>query len=51
MDTQDSPQLQQRRIKVGAARIAYGVAGNGPLVLLTHDLSGSIRWCRYIIER
>ncbi|HEX9370113.1 MAG TPA: alpha/beta hydrolase [Roseiflexaceae bacterium] len=36
--------IEQRRIQVGHAKIAYQVAGDGPPLVLIHGLSGSSRW-------
>src|SRR3954451_13212601 len=46
MITQNFPQLERRRAKIGPATIAYEVAGSGPPVVLVHGLSGSSRWWR-----
>src|SRR3954451_4790444 len=46
MITQNFPQLERRRAKIGPATIAYEVAGAGPPVVLVHGLSGSSRWWR-----
>jgi pimeloyl-ACP methyl ester carboxylesterase len=44
MIAQESLRPERRRIKVGAATIAYEVAGAGPPLVLVHGLSGSSRW-------
>ncbi|HEU5099594.1 MAG TPA: alpha/beta fold hydrolase, partial [Roseiflexaceae bacterium] len=49
MVTQNSVRLVQQQAKVGPARIAYQVAGDGPPVVLVHGLSGSGRWWRRTI--
>ncbi|MBK9715898.1 MAG: alpha/beta hydrolase [Kouleothrix sp.] len=36
--------IEQRRIRVAHANIAYQVAGDGPPLVLIHGLSGSSRW-------
>jgi pimeloyl-ACP methyl ester carboxylesterase len=46
MIAQNSSPLEQRRVKLGPATIAYEVAGIGPPVVLVHGLSGSSRWWR-----
>ena len=36
--------VEQRRLKIGLASIAYQVAGSGEPLILIHGLSGSSRW-------
>jgi pimeloyl-ACP methyl ester carboxylesterase len=36
--------IEQRRVNIGAATIAYEVAGDGPPIILVHGLAGSSRW-------
>lgn len=40
----EAVRIEQRRMQVGLANIAYEVAGDGDPVVLIHGLSGSTRW-------
>jgi pimeloyl-ACP methyl ester carboxylesterase len=42
----DELRMERRQLRLGPAKIAYEVAGDGPPVVLVHGLSGSSRWWR-----